>query len=262
MNVNQLKSVHAWSEPSTWMGVQWLAMIEERLHALRERKNSSLEGRDIYRLQTLAGLTNASSAVVHLKLYLVFCSCYLDCSSSSHSFLLGNYQQKLFFHFKSQLKKKFNKLMFVWNISISSLDKALNSLGYKYGYVLTKPQLPNPINIVMVYAQKVLLSFIIIFFSFLYHFVLLLGFKISVTHFIHIFFRFFHWTIACLWPLFSTSFTVPCLGSEQLAYAAAGLEYPPSFSTNFYFTCACPFWGDSGEKLWPGKLGIVVGKTF
>lgn len=160
MNANQLKSVHAWSEPSTWMGVQWLAMIEERLHALRERKNSSLEGRDIYRLQTLAGLTNASSAVVHLKLYLVFCSCYLDCSSSSHSFLLGNYQQKLFFHFKSQLKRKFNKLMFVWNISISSLDKALNSLGYKYGYVLTKPQLPNPINIVMVYAQKVLLSFI------------------------------------------------------------------------------------------------------
>ena len=49
-------------------------------------------------------------------------------------------------------------------------------------------------------------------------------------------FRFFHWTIACLWPLFSTSFTVPCLGSEQLAYAAAGLKYPSSFSANFYFT--------------------------
>ena len=36
-----------------------------------------------------------------------------------------------------------------------SIDKALNSLGYKFGYALPKPQLPNPINIVMVHAQKV-----------------------------------------------------------------------------------------------------------
>lgn len=39
----------------------------------------------------------------------------------------------------------------------SSLDKALHSLGYKAGYALSKPQLPNPINIIMVYAQKVTL---------------------------------------------------------------------------------------------------------
>ncbi len=38
---------------------------------------------------------------------------------------------------------------------IFSLDKALNSLGYKFGYALPKSQLPNPINIVMVYAQRV-----------------------------------------------------------------------------------------------------------
>lgn len=39
---------------------------------------------------------------------------------------------------------------------ISSLDKALHSLGYKFGYALPKSQLPNPINIVMVCAQKVM----------------------------------------------------------------------------------------------------------
>ncbi|PFX18361.1 putative lysosomal cobalamin transporter [Stylophora pistillata] len=38
---------------------------------------------------------------------------------------------------------------------LNNLDKALNSLGYKFGYALPKPQLPNPINIIMVYAQKV-----------------------------------------------------------------------------------------------------------
>ena len=53
--------------------------------------------------------------------------------------------------------------MLIWNIPISSVDKALNSLGYKYGYALPKPQLPNPINIVMVYAQKVLFSFITVY---------------------------------------------------------------------------------------------------
>ena len=47
-------------------------------------------------------------------------------------------------------------------ILISSLDKALHSLGYKYGYALPKPQLPNPINIVMVYAQKVMFSMIFV----------------------------------------------------------------------------------------------------
>ncbi|EDO27417.1 predicted protein, partial [Nematostella vectensis] len=35
------------------------------------------------------------------------------------------------------------------------LDKALHSNGYQYGYSLPTPQLPNPINIIMVYAQRV-----------------------------------------------------------------------------------------------------------
>lgn len=45
-------------------------------------------------------------------------------------------------------------LIFV-SLFLTCLDKAMNSLGYKYGYALPKPQLPNPINIVMVHAQKV-----------------------------------------------------------------------------------------------------------
>ena len=112
MIVNQFKSVPAWSEPSTWMGVQWLVMIEGHLHALKERENSLLEGRDIYRLQILAGSTNASNVVVHLKLCLVLCSCYWVCSSLSHSFLRGNYHswKLFFFHLKVQLQKEFNKL--------------------------------------------------------------------------------------------------------------------------------------------------------
>ncbi len=30
-----------------------------------------------------------------------------------------------------------------------------NSLGYKYGFALPKPTLTNPVNVIMVYAQKV-----------------------------------------------------------------------------------------------------------
>ncbi|KXJ15975.1 probable lysosomal cobalamin transporter [Exaiptasia diaphana] len=45
-------------------------------------------------------------------------------------------------------------LLFV-SLFITCLDKALHSEGYKYGYMLTKAQLPNPINIIMVHAQKV-----------------------------------------------------------------------------------------------------------
>ncbi|XP_074637159.1 putative lysosomal cobalamin transporter [Acropora palmata] len=48
----------------------------------------------------------------------------------------------------------FGLLIFV-SLLLTSVDKALNSLGYKYGYALPKAQLPNPINIVLVYAQKV-----------------------------------------------------------------------------------------------------------
>ena len=59
--------------------------------------------------------------------------------------------------------------MFIWSTSflISSLDKALHSLGYKYGYALPKAQLPNPINIVMVYAQKVMFSWLFLLLVFL-----------------------------------------------------------------------------------------------
>lgn len=46
-------------------------------------------------------------------------------------------------------------LLIIVSLFLTCLDKALHSLGYKYGYALPKPQLPNPINIVMVYAQKV-----------------------------------------------------------------------------------------------------------
>lgn len=48
----------------------------------------------------------------------------------------------------------FGLLIFV-SLLLTSVDKALNSLGYKYGYALPKAKLPNPINIVLVYAQKV-----------------------------------------------------------------------------------------------------------
>ncbi|EDO47438.1 predicted protein [Nematostella vectensis] len=45
-------------------------------------------------------------------------------------------------------------LIFV-SLFITCLDKALHSNGYQYGYSLPTPQLPNPINIIMVYAQIV-----------------------------------------------------------------------------------------------------------
>ncbi|KAL9980898.1 hypothetical protein ACROYT_G009538 [Oculina patagonica] len=46
-------------------------------------------------------------------------------------------------------------LLIAVSLFLTCLDKALNSLGYKFGYALPKSQLPNPINIVMVYAQRV-----------------------------------------------------------------------------------------------------------
>lgn len=48
----------------------------------------------------------------------------------------------------------FGLLIFV-SLVLTSVDKALNSLGYKYGYALPKAKLPNPINLVLLYAQKV-----------------------------------------------------------------------------------------------------------
>ncbi|XP_031550447.1 probable lysosomal cobalamin transporter [Actinia tenebrosa] len=48
----------------------------------------------------------------------------------------------------------FSLLLFV-SLLLTCIDKAIHSEGYKYGYVLPKAQLPNPINIIMVYAQQV-----------------------------------------------------------------------------------------------------------
>lgn len=46
-------------------------------------------------------------------------------------------------------------LLIMISLTITSVDKAMNSLGYKVGYALPKPKLPNPVNIVMVNASKV-----------------------------------------------------------------------------------------------------------
>lgn len=49
-----------------------------------------------------------------------------------------------------------------------SIDKAMNSLGYKIGYALPKSTLPNPIDMVLVFSQKVkeriLSSFLFVYF--------------------------------------------------------------------------------------------------
>lgn len=37
----------------------------------------------------------------------------------------------------------------------SSIDKAIHSLGYKSGYALPQRNLPNPVDIVLVFCQKV-----------------------------------------------------------------------------------------------------------
>ena len=46
-------------------------------------------------------------------------------------------------------------LLIMASLTVTSIDKAMHSLGPKAGYALPKPHLPNPINFVMVYAQKV-----------------------------------------------------------------------------------------------------------
>ncbi|KAK3752742.1 hypothetical protein QZH41_018721 [Actinostola sp. cb2023] len=60
-------------------------------------------------------------------------------------------------------------LLLVVSLFITCLDKALHSEGYKYGYVLPKSHLQNPINIIMVQAQKlgtrVCCKYIIMLFS-------------------------------------------------------------------------------------------------
>lgn len=46
-------------------------------------------------------------------------------------------------------------LLIVVSLLITSIDKMKHSLGYKYGYALPKPTITNPLNFIMVYAQKV-----------------------------------------------------------------------------------------------------------
>lgn len=46
-------------------------------------------------------------------------------------------------------------LLMMVSLTITNVDKDLNSLGYKQGYSLPRPKLPNPVNIIMIYASKV-----------------------------------------------------------------------------------------------------------
>jgi len=46
-------------------------------------------------------------------------------------------------------------LLMMISLTITNVDKELNSLGYKQGYSLPVPKLPNPVNIIMVHASKV-----------------------------------------------------------------------------------------------------------
>eukprot|EP00112_Aurelia_sp_Birch-Aquarium-sp1_P004805 Seg1545.2_Seg1545.9 transcript_id=Seg1545.2_Seg1545.9/GoldUCD/mRNA.D3Y31 product="putative lysosomal cobalamin transporter" protein_id=Seg1545.2_Seg1545.9/GoldUCD/D3Y31 len=46
-------------------------------------------------------------------------------------------------------------LLIMISVIITSIDKLKHSLGYKYGYALPKPTIFNPLNVIMVYAQKV-----------------------------------------------------------------------------------------------------------
>ncbi|XP_065668272.1 probable lysosomal cobalamin transporter isoform X2 [Hydra vulgaris] len=66
----------------------------------------------------------------------------------------------------------FISLLIMISLTITSIDKALHSLGLKSGYALPKPTFPNPVNIVMVYTQQVfpldylLFTGVILFFVF------------------------------------------------------------------------------------------------
>lgn len=46
-------------------------------------------------------------------------------------------------------------LLLVVSLTITSVDKLQHSLGPKTGYTLPTPTLPNPVNIVMIFAQKI-----------------------------------------------------------------------------------------------------------
>lgn len=54
--------------------------------------------------------------------------------------------------------------MLIFRLIFDSIDKAMNSLGPKMGYALPKRTLPNPLDIILVYLQKVFpLDYILIF---------------------------------------------------------------------------------------------------
>jgi len=46
-------------------------------------------------------------------------------------------------------------LLIITSVIITSIDKTMHSLGYRYGYALPKPKIFNPLNAVLVYFQKV-----------------------------------------------------------------------------------------------------------
>lgn len=65
----------------------------------------------------------------------------------------------------------FGFLIFI-SLLLTSVDKAMHSLGPRHGYILQNGTLPNPVDIILVYAQDVfpldyiLYSGIILFFVF------------------------------------------------------------------------------------------------
>ncbi|KAG8199265.1 hypothetical protein JTE90_003688 [Oedothorax gibbosus] len=56
-------------------------------------------------------------------------------------------------------------LVFFVSLLISNIDKLMNSLGYKMGYVLKENVLPNPLDYIMVEAQRVFPLDYVLFFS-------------------------------------------------------------------------------------------------
>ncbi|XP_028406355.1 probable lysosomal cobalamin transporter [Dendronephthya gigantea] len=62
-------------------------------------------------------------------------------------------------------------LLIVVSLIITGIDKALHSLGYKYGYSLPDPKFVNPVNKVMLYAQLVFPVDYCLFFGIVFYFV-------------------------------------------------------------------------------------------
>ncbi|XP_046839392.1 probable lysosomal cobalamin transporter isoform X2 [Xenia sp. Carnegie-2017] len=75
------------------------------------------------------------------------------------------------FHIVFGIISFFLALLIVVSLVITSIDKALHSFGYKYGYSLPDPKFVNPINEVMLYAQKVFPLDYLLFFAIVFYFV-------------------------------------------------------------------------------------------